>query len=171
MLTLRLPTPTLLVEQGFAGFLAVAGCAWLGSAATHRQHPAPRRSHAVQVSISPPFVGQTLAETRCSREPALCSGYPGAPMPAPFFQQASAGVVLFCAGGPAGSAGLRELSSTGFRHGGLAAAPFPARNNRAGSGPFANRNFRRVSQRFAERAYRMAFSLASNASSWRFLNG
>jgi len=28
---------------------------------------------------SPPFVGQTFAETRCLQEPAPCSGYPALP--------------------------------------------------------------------------------------------
>jgi len=45
---------------------------------------------------SPPFAGQTLAETRCLQEPAPCSGYPRRhPVPLPL--------------------------STVFRHGGLAA--------------------------------------------------
>src|SRR3954447_18463906 len=64
MLTLPLPTPTLLVEQGFAGVLTALRCIRFGSAATHRSHSAPCCSHAVQGFDSPPFVGPTLAETR-----------------------------------------------------------------------------------------------------------
>jgi len=32
---------------------------------------------------SPPFVGQTFAETRCLQEPAPCSGYPALPLSTP----------------------------------------------------------------------------------------
>lgn len=99
MLTLSLPTPTLLVEQGFAGFLAVAGCIWFGSAATHRQPLCTTLFPRSPGFDSPPFVGQTLAETRCLREPAPCSGYPGASMSAPFFQKTPAPVHASYAGG------------------------------------------------------------------------
>ena len=54
---------------------------------------------------------------------------------------------------------------------GMAVLPQRAAQPRQIPRPYANSEFRRVSQRFAEGAYRMAFSLASNASSWRFLNG
>jgi len=45
---------------------------------------------------SPPFVGQTLAETRCLQEPAPCSGYPGASMSAPALFQEAPAVVHVC---------------------------------------------------------------------------
>jgi hypothetical protein len=74
MLTLSLTTPTLLVEQGFAGFSAAVS----GNAATPRQPLCTMLFPRSSGFDSPPSVGQTFAETRCLQEPAPCSGYPGA---------------------------------------------------------------------------------------------
>jgi hypothetical protein len=82
-LTLRLSTPTLLVEQGFAGFFGGCDLHLFRSAATHRQPLCTMLFPRSPGFDSPPFVGQTLAETRCLQEPAPCSGCPGASMTAP----------------------------------------------------------------------------------------
>jgi len=127
MLTLPLPTPTLLVEQGFAGVLTALRCIRFGSAATHRQplctmlfprspgfrFAAVRWSDACRNAL---FAGartvqrlpRRLNDRSRSEETAA----------SPFDMSAEEGR----------SAGSRELSSTGFRHGGLAAAPLSARN-------------------------------------------
>ncbi len=82
-LTLRLPTPTLLVEQGFAGFFGGCDLHLFRSAATHRQPLCTMLFPRSPGFDSPPFVGQTLAETRCLQEPAPCSGYQAPRLSAP----------------------------------------------------------------------------------------
>jgi len=124
---LRLPTPTLLVEQGFAGFFGCCDLHSFRSAAAHRQplctmlfprspgfrFAAVRWSDACRNAL---FAGartvqrlpRRLNDRSRSEETAA----------SPFDMSAEQGR----------SAGSRELSSTGFRHGGLAAAPLSARN-------------------------------------------
>jgi hypothetical protein len=172
MLTLRLTTPTLPVEQGFAGFSAAV----LHDAMQRRNVPAATLHHAVPMQSRFRFAAIRWSDA-CRN--ALFGGartvqrLPGANLLCSPPSQENTGPRR---GFFAARRASREApgfwghtSCTGFRHGGLAAA------RRTASAYFSRRHatseFRRVSQRFAERAYRMAFSLASNASSWRFLNG
>lgn len=143
MLTLCLTTPTLLVEQGFAGFLAAV----LHCAMQRRSAPAATLHHAVPTQSRFRFAAIRLVRRLPKR--AVCRSPHRA---------------------AATGANLPRFPPV-VQVSGMAVLPQRAAQPRKITRPYANSEFRRVSQRFAERAYRMAFSLASNASSWRFLNG
>lgn len=149
VLTLCLPTPTLQGEQGFAGYLTAGSYLVLilgFDRLLHAQgHSAPccclMRS---RFRFARPSASDA-SETHHSRSPAPCSG-----------QRCRPCLAL-----------QHRFPAWRFRRNalcGLSSLQHQLEVRR-------NSEFRRVSQRFAERAYRMAFSLASNASSWRILNG
>ena len=107
MLTLCVTTSTLLVEQGFAGF----STAVRRSVATLRQ---PLRTMQFPRSSgfdSPPFSGQTLAETRCLQEPAPCRRLPQAP-PCSAPAQYSFPAWRSCRNAPPGPGRLRGRTRT-----------------------------------------------------------
>lgn len=170
MLTLSLSTPTLLVEQGFAGFSAAASRLFDRSATTLRQPYAPCSSLAVHAQFKFRFAAIRWPDDRRN---SLFSGarivqrLPGASTSRsrPLEKRRTAPSAA-----RRGAPVARRLAVRFPAWRACRSAP-PGLGQCLITGPDANSEFRRVSSRFAERAYRMAFSLASNVSSWRFLNG